>query len=87
VARKGGVSALYHRGGRRDTNVSEVELMSPTYPLNVHRRIERQWAERIKSLRQVRGQIVVVTGLTLKRLSDRSLSARIVDRRPLHSRD
>jgi hypothetical protein len=39
--------------------------MSAIYPLSVHRRIERQWAERIKSLRQIRGQIVA-TGQTLQ---------------------
>ena len=42
--------------------------MSPIYPLSVHRRIERQWAERIKSLRQIRGQIVVGTERTLQLL-------------------
>ena len=41
--------------------VSEVDLMSAIYPLNIHRRIERQWAERIKSLRQIRGLVVTVT--------------------------
>jgi hypothetical protein len=39
--------------------------MSAIYPLSVHRRIERQWAERFKSLRQIRGQIVT-TGRTLQ---------------------
>jgi hypothetical protein len=39
--------------------------MSAIYPLSVHRRIERQWAERIKSLRQIRGEIVA-TGRTLQ---------------------
>jgi hypothetical protein len=39
--------------------------MSPIYPLSVHRRIERQWAERIKSLRQIRGEIVVASEQTL----------------------
>jgi hypothetical protein len=28
--------------------------MSAVYPLSVHRRIERPWGERIKSLRQIR---------------------------------
>jgi DNA-binding FrmR family transcriptional regulator len=32
--------------------------MSAVYPLSVHRRVERQWAERINSLRQIHGQIV-----------------------------
>jgi hypothetical protein len=39
---------------------SEVDLMTALYPLSVHRRIERQWAERIK------GQIVVGTKRTLQ---------------------
>jgi hypothetical protein len=39
--------------------------MSAIYPLSVHRRIERQWAERIKSLRQIRGEIDA-TGRTLQ---------------------
>ena len=45
--------------------VSEVDLMSAIYPLSVHRRIEQQWNERINSMRQIRGQIVV--GRTLQR--------------------
>ena len=48
--------------------------MSAVYPLNVHRRIERQWAERIKSLGQVRGQIVVAAGRTLQHLSNQRYS-------------
>jgi hypothetical protein len=39
--------------------------MSAKYPLNVHRRIERQWAERFKSLS---GRIVVATERTLQRV-------------------
>jgi hypothetical protein len=35
--------------------------MSAIYPLSIHRRIERQWAERINSLRQTHGQIVAGT--------------------------
>jgi len=35
--------------------------MSAIYPLSVHRRIDRQWAERINSLRQIHGQVVVET--------------------------
>jgi hypothetical protein len=41
--------------------------MSTIYPLSVHRRIEQQWAERINSLRQIHGQIVVGTERTLQR--------------------
>ena len=33
--------------------------MSAINPSSVHRRIQRQWAERIKSLKQLHGQIVV----------------------------
>ena len=40
--------------------------MSAIYPLSVHRRIERQWAERIKSLRQIHGRVVVATERTLQ---------------------
>jgi hypothetical protein len=42
--------------------------MSAVYPLSVHCRIERQWAERIKSARQLHGQIVVATERTLQSL-------------------
>jgi hypothetical protein len=48
--------------------VSEVDQMSAVYPLSVHCRIERQWAERIKSARQLHGQIVVATERTLQSL-------------------
>jgi hypothetical protein len=37
-------------------------------PLSVHRRIERQWAERIKSLRQIRGQIALAAERELQLL-------------------
>ena len=40
--------------------------MSAIYPLSVHRRIERQWAER--SQRQIHGQIVIGTKPTLQRV-------------------
>ena len=40
--------------------------MSGKNPLSFLRRIERQWAERIKSLRQIRDQIVVAAGKTLQ---------------------
>ena len=42
--------------------------MSAIYPLSVHRHIERQWAERVNSLRQIHGQIVVGTERTLQRV-------------------
>jgi hypothetical protein len=41
--------------------------MSAIYPLSVHRRIEQQWAERIKSLKVIQSQIVIATGATLQR--------------------
>ena len=69
--------------------VSEVDPMSAVYPLSVHRRIERQWAERIKSARQLHGQIVVATERTLQRVfnNDGSLIpasvGTVVDRRRL----
>jgi hypothetical protein len=50
--------------------VSEVDQMSAVYPLSVHCRIERQWAERIKSARQLHGQIVVATERTLQGVSN-----------------
>jgi len=40
--------------------------MSAIYPLSVHRRIEQQWAERIKSLRQIHGHVFVATERTLQ---------------------
>jgi hypothetical protein len=40
--------------------------MSAKYPLSIHRRIERQWAERIKSLKTLDDQIVVVTERALQ---------------------
>lgn len=60
--------------------------MSAIYPLSVHRRIERQWAERISSQRQIHGQIVIGTKRTLQRVfNNESLVAApvtaIVDRR------
>jgi hypothetical protein len=64
--------------------------MSAIYPLSVHRRIERQWAERINSLTQIRGQIVVGTERTLQHVfnNDGSLTPvpvrAVVDRRQLN---
>jgi hypothetical protein len=40
--------------------------MSTQHPLSVHRRIKRQWAEGIKTLRQIRGQIALATERTLQ---------------------
>ena len=63
--------------------------MSAMYPLSVHRRIEQQWAERIKSLRQIHGQIAFETERTLQRVfnNDGSLIPApiraLVDRRQL----
>ena len=51
-----------------EERVSEVDLMSAIYPLSVHRRIERQWAERVNSQRQIHGQIVIGTKPTLQRV-------------------
>jgi hypothetical protein len=41
--------------------------MSGKYLLSFYRRIERQWAERINSIRQVRDQIVVAVARILQR--------------------
>src|SRR6202790_3539367 len=60
----GNSSKAYSHVGRG----SEVDLMSAIYPLSVHRRIERQWAERIKSLKQMRGQTVIGTERTVPRV-------------------
>jgi hypothetical protein len=51
-------------------HVSEVEPVSAIYLLSFHRRIERQWAERIKSLRRMGGQVVVATNQTLQSAID-----------------
>ena len=40
--------------------------MSAIYPLSVHRRIERQWAERIKSHGQIRDLVVTATERALQ---------------------
>jgi hypothetical protein len=59
--------------------------MSAIYPLSIHRRIERQWAERINSLRQIHSHIVVGTARTLQRAFNNDDSAipvpAIADRR------
>jgi len=51
--------------------------MSAIYPLSFHRRIERQWAERTNSPRQIHAQIVVGTEKTWQRVfnNDGSLIA------------
>ena len=40
--------------------------MSAIYPLSVHRRVERQWTERMESLRQIRARIVDAAERTLQ---------------------
>ena len=62
--------------------------MSAIYPLSVHRRFERQWAESVNSQRQIHRQIVVGTERTLQRVfNNESMDAvpvrAIVDRRQL----
>jgi hypothetical protein len=63
--------------------------MSAIYPLSIHRRIERQWAERINSPRQIHGRIVVGTERTSQRAFNNDDSVipvpvrAIVDRRQL----
>ena len=32
--------------------------MNGLYPVNFHRRVERQWAERMKALHRIRAQII-----------------------------
>jgi hypothetical protein len=50
----------------QSSRVSEVDLMRAEYSLNLHRRIVRRWAERAKSLKQIRDQVVVATEHTLQ---------------------
>jgi hypothetical protein len=62
--------------------------MSAIYPVSVHRRIERQWAQRIDALRRTHGQIVAGTEKALQRVfNDNTLAAaplsEVVDRRQL----
>jgi hypothetical protein len=40
--------------------------MSALSPLSLRRRLSRQWASRIRSLKQIRNQIVVATGQALQ---------------------
>jgi hypothetical protein len=47
--------------------VSEVDLMS-AFLLSFQRRVGRQWAGRINSLRQIRGRIVAATERAVQRL-------------------
>ena len=61
--------------------------MSAVYPLSVHRRVERQWAERIDSLRrQIHGQIVVGTERTLPRVFNNDGSLILVSIRAVADR-
>jgi hypothetical protein len=72
-ARKSGISAylinttIYEA---RQERISEADLMSGKYPLSFLRRIERQRLGRIKTLRQVHGQIVVAIKRILQHLFD-----------------
>jgi hypothetical protein len=45
----------------------QVREFSMSEHVSIHRRIERQWAERIKSLKTIQGRIVVATERTLQR--------------------
>ena len=64
------LSDFVRQENANSSNVRKVDLMSAIYPLSVHRRIERQWAERINSLRRTRGQVVVGTKRTPQRVSN-----------------
>lgn len=44
--------------------------MSAIYPLSVYHRVERQWAERINSIRRTRDLVVAGTERTLQRVSN-----------------
>ena len=66
--------------------------MSGRYPLSFLRRIERQWAERTRSLGQIHGQIVVAAERTLQRVFNDEVSLTpipirmVADRRRLNQR-
>jgi hypothetical protein len=60
--------------------------MSAVYPLSVHRRVERQWAERINSLRQIHGRIVIGTERTLQRVFNNDGSLILVSIRAVADR-
>jgi|HubBroStandDraft_5_1064220.scaffolds.fasta_scaffold58733_2 hypothetical protein len=49
-----------------EERVSEVDLVNAICPLTFYRRNERQWAECIKLLRRIGGQVVVATRRTLQ---------------------
>lgn len=70
TARKRKIGAYLMEYDTRTSFVSEVDPMSVMFPLRFRRRIERQWAERFRSLRRIRGQIVVATELALQRAFD-----------------
>ena len=66
--------------------------MSGKNPLSFLRRIERQWAERIPSLEQIQGQIVVAVERKLQRVFNGEVSLTpipvrtVADRRRLSQR-
>jgi hypothetical protein len=66
--------------------------MSGIDPINLHRRTESRQAERIQSLRQIHGRIVVAIGRALQRMFDRDGSLipipvrAVADRRRLDRR-
>ena len=65
--------------------------MTAIYPLSVHRRVERQWVERIESLRQIRARIVDAAERTLQSAFDEPIPVKIKmdadSRAPLRRRD
>jgi hypothetical protein len=72
-----------------DFSVSEVDQMLAPDSLSIHRRIERQWAERTEVLRQIRCKIAVATEQTLRLVFSNESSlipvpiGAVVDRRRL----
>jgi hypothetical protein len=62
--------------------------MSAIYPLSIQHRIERQWTDRINSLRQIRGLVTTATMLQRVFNNDGSLIPvpirAVVDRRQLN---
>ena len=51
--------------------------MSAIYPLSVHRRVERQWTERMESLRQIRAHIFDAAERTLQSAFDEPIPVTI----------
>jgi hypothetical protein len=65
-ARKIEIAAYLKCSVYDEEHVSEVDPVSAIYPLSFHRRIKRQWAERIKSLGRIGSRVVFAAKLTMQ---------------------